>query len=289
MVNRLRIAIIAAIFFGLVAAYGVYNFLRQQREATEALKSATQNVVVAAKEIPAGTNVTEKIIKEGLVKETSWPKASVPPGSFYSTNQVVGKTVKTKVVAGEPILESKLVGEGVGLATRLAAGYRAVAVKVDEVKVDEVIGVSGFIAPDDRVDVIATLTPPGRGSQDEKLSKIVLQNRRVLSVAQSVEQKEGKPQVVRSITLEVTPEEAEKLSLAVVDGHVILALRAIGDEAAKITRGSTKRDLLALAAPSVPRRKAERPPAAPPVSTEAPPQKYRVEVYRGSQKSVVEF
>ncbi|OGQ82121.1 MAG: Flp pilus assembly protein CpaB [Deltaproteobacteria bacterium RIFCSPLOWO2_12_FULL_57_22] len=284
MVNRLRIAIIAAIFFGLIAAYGVYSFLRQQREATEALKSATQNVVVAAKEIPAGTNVTEKIIKEGLVKETSWPKASVPPGSFYSTNQVVGKTVKTKVVAGEPILESKLVGEGVGLATRLAAGYRAVAVKVDEV-----IGVSGFIAPDDRVDVIATLTPPGRGSQDEKLSKIVLQNRRVLSVAQSVEQKEGKPQVVRSITLEVTPEEAEKLSLAVVDGHVILALRAIGDEAAKITRGSTKRDLLALAAPSVPRRKAERPPAAPPVSTEAPPQKYRVEVYRGSQKSVVEF
>jgi|SRR3989304_208584 len=284
MVNRLRIAIIAAIFFGLIAAYGVYSFLRQQREATEALKSATQNVVVAAKEIPAGTNVTEKIIKEGLVKETSWPKASVPPGSFYSTNQVVGKTVKTKVVAGEPILESKLVGEGVGLASRLAAGYRAVAVKVDEV-----IGVSGFIAPDDRVDVIATLTPPGRGSQDEKLSKIVLQNRRVLSVAQSVEQKEGKPQVVRSITLEVTPEEAEKLSLAVVDGHVILALRAIGDEAAKITRGSTKRDLLALAAPSVPRRKAERPPAAPPVSTEAPPQKYRVEVYRGSQKSVVEF
>jgi len=284
MVNRLRIAIIAAIFFGLIAAYGVYSFLRQQREATEALKSATQNVVVAAKEIPAGTNVTEKIIKEGLVKETSWPKASVPPGSFYSTNQVVGKTVKTKVVAGEPILESKLVGEGVGLASRLAAGYRAVAVKVDEV-----IGVSGFIAPDDRVDVIATLTPPGRGSQDEKLSKIVLQNRRVLSVAQSVEQKEGKPQVVRSITLEVTPEEAEKLSLAVVDGHVILALRAIGDEAAKVTRGSTKRDLLALAAPSVPRRKAERPPAAPPVSTEAPPQKYRVEVYRGSQKSVVEF
>jgi len=284
MVNRLRIAIIAAIFFGLIAAYGVYSFLRQQREATEALKSATQNVVVAAKEIPAGTNVTEKIIKEGLVKETSWPKASVPPGSFYSTNQVVGKTVKTKVVAGEPILESKLVGEGVGLASRLAAGYRAVAVKVDEV-----IGVSGFIAPDDRVDVIATLTPPGRGSQNEKLSKIVLQNRRVLSVAQSVEQKEGKPQVVRSITLEVTPEEAEKLSLAVFEGHVILALRAIGDEAAKVTRGSTKRDLLALAAPSVPRRKAERPPAAPPVSTEAPPQKYRVEVYRGSQKSVVEF
>jgi Flp pilus assembly protein CpaB len=89
--------------------------------------------------------------------------------------------------------------------------------------------------------------------------------------------------------LEVTPEVAEKLSLAVFEGHVILALRAIGDEAAKITRGSTKRDLLATAAPSVPRRKAERPPVAPSVPTEAPPQKYRVEVYRGSQKSVVEF
>lgn len=285
MPSRLKIAIAAAVFFGLVAAYGIYNFLRQQKEATEALKQATQNVVVASKDIPAGSNITEKMVKEGLIKETPFPKASVPAGSFYSPKQVVGKVVKTKVVAGEPILESRLVGEGHGLTGRVAPGYRAVAVKVDEV-----IGVSGFIAPDDRVDVIATVAPPGRGSADEKLSKIVLQNKRVLSVAQNVEQKDGKAQVVRSITLEVTPEESEKLSLAALEGQIILALRAVGDEVTHATRGSTKRDLLlGSSVPSEPRKAATSQKQRIVEAAPLPPQKYRVEVYSGGAKSTVEF
>ena len=98
-------------------------------------------------------------------------------------------------------------------------------------RVDEIIGVSGFIVPDDRVDVIVTTTPPGSPNQDDKVSKIVLQNKRVLSVAQSVEQKDGKPQVARSITVEVTPEESEKLSLATQEGQIVLALRGTGDDA----------------------------------------------------------
>jgi Flp pilus assembly protein CpaB len=84
-----------------------------------------------------------------------------------------------------------------------------------------IIGVSGFIVPDDRVDVIVTTTPPGvNDNKDARLSKIVLQNKRVLSVAQSTEQKDGKPPVARSITLEVSPEEAEKLSLAYQEGPI---------------------------------------------------------------------
>src|SRR4030095_1207427 len=102
---------------------------------------------------------------------------------------------------------------------RLEAGKRALAVRVDEI-----IGVSGFIVPDDRVDIILTTTPQG-ADQDMKISKIVLQNKRVLSVAQNTEQKEGKPQLARSITLEVTPEEAEKLSLASQEGQIVLAFR----------------------------------------------------------------
>jgi len=286
---RLKIAISAAVFFGLVAAYGIYNFLRQQREATEALRQATQNVVVAAKDIPAGSSITDNMVKEGVIKQTPFPKASVPAGAFSAPKQVVGKIVKTKVVAGEPILESRLVGEGVGLTGRVAPGYRAVAVKVDEV-----IGVSGFIAPDDRVDVIATVAPPGRGSSDEKLSKIVLQNKRVLSVAQNVEQKDGKPQVVRSITLEVSPDESEKLSLAALEGQIILALRAAGDEATHATRGSTKRDLLiGSVAPNGSKKSTEATRPRPQKQIEAaaplPPQKYRVEVYSGAAKSTVEF
>jgi pilus assembly protein CpaB len=147
--------------------------------------------------------------------------------------------------------------------------------------VDEIIGVSGFIVPDDRVDVILTTTPLG-ANQDTKVSKIVLQNKRVLSVAQSTEQKDGKPQLARSITLEVSPEEAEKLSLASQEGQIALALRGLGDDSEARTIGSNKRDLLSLA--SAPRK-----PASGGAPTPPPPDKYRVEVIHGSNRNVVEF
>jgi pilus assembly protein CpaB len=274
MHNRLKIALIVAVFFGLIAAYGIYNFLRQQRQTAEQLKTATTDVVIAAKDIAAGTAISDKLIKEGTIKMASWPKASVPVGAFSSPDQLVGKINKTKIVAGEPILESRLAGDGTGLTVRLEAGKRAMAVKVDEI-----IGVSGFVMPDDRVDVIVT-TAPASGAQNEKFSKIVLQNKRVLSVAQNVEQKDDKPQVAQSITLEVTPDEAEKLSLASQEGQIILALRALGDDAVAQTRGSNKHDLLSTVAPvkgGITRRVA------------APPEKYRVEVIHGSDRKTVDF
>ena len=119
----------------------------------------------------------------------------MPVGSFASPKQLVGKTNRTKIVANEPVLEVAPRGRGGGFNNSAGTGKRALAVKVDEI-----IGVSGFIVPDDRVDVIVTTLPPGNNNQDNKMSKIVLQNKRVLSVAQNVEQKDGKPQVARSIT-----------------------------------------------------------------------------------------
>jgi pilus assembly protein CpaB len=276
MQNRLKIALVVAVFFGLIAAYGIYNFLHQQREAAEALRQQTQNVVVAANELPAGTIINDDLIKKGMIKAAPWPKASVPAGSFSSPEQLIGKTNRLKIMANEPILESRLAGEGAGLTTRLEAGKRAMALRVDEI-----IGVSGFIVPDDRVDVIVTTTPPGNKNQDDKVSKIVLQNKRVLSVAQSVEQKDGKPQIARSITVEVTPEESEKLSLASQEGQIVLALRSIGDDTDAKTAGSNKRDLLAVAAPV--RKGGSRPVVA------QAPDKYRVEVLHGSDRKVVEF
>src|SRR5438445_8986386 len=156
MQNRLKIALVVAVFFGLIAAYGIYNFLRQQRDVAESLRTATQDVLVATKDIPAGTTLTDEMTKKGLIKTTQWPKNSVPAGSVTSPQQVIVKTNRTKIVANEPILESRLAGEGAGLTTRLEPGKRAMAVKVDEI-----IGVSGFIVPDDRVDVIVTTVPPG--------------------------------------------------------------------------------------------------------------------------------
>lgn len=277
MQNRLKIALVVAVFFGLIAAYGIYNFLRQQRQAAEALRQESQSVIVAAKDIPAGTAINDEMIKKGIFKIVQWPKTSVPSGAFSSPEQVVGKTNRVKILANEPILESRLAGEGAGLTMRLEAGKRAMAVKVDEI-----IGVSGFIVPDDRVDVIVTTTPPGSQNQEDKVSKIVLQNKRVLSVAQSVEQKDGKPQVARSITLEVSPEESEKLSLATQEGQVVLALRSTGDDANAKTTGSNKRDLLSVAA--TPRKPGSRP-----VAAAQAPDKYRVEVLHGSDRKVVEF
>jgi len=275
MQNRLKIALVIAVFFGLIAAYGIYNFLSRQQKETDSLRASNQDIVVAAQDIPPGTTLNDEAIKKGLIKTTPWPKSSIPAGAFSSPQQIVGKVNRVKIMANEPILESRLAGEGAGLTVRLEAGKRAMAVRVDEI-----IGVSGFIVPDDRVDIILTTTPLGAAG-DAKISKIVLQNKRVLSVAQSTEQKDGKPQLARSITLEVTPEEAEKLSLISSEGQVAMALRGLGDDAETKTIGSNKRDLLALA--SAP-RKAGGGPAMP-----APPDKYRVEVINGSNRTVVEF
>ena len=273
MQNRLKLALVVAVFFGLIAAYGIYSFLRQQRQAADALRNETQNIVVANKDIPAGTVINEEFLKKGTLKASPWPKASVPAGAFTSPEQLVGKTNRVKILANEPVLESRLAGEGAGLTVRLEAGKRAMAVRVDEI-----IGVSGFIVPDDRVDVIVTATPPGADKQDDRMSKIVLQNKRVLSVAQSTEQKDGKPQVARSITLEVSPDEAEKLSLASQEGSVVLALRGVGDDSEAKTPGSNKRDLLSVAA----RKGAAR-------STLLARDSYRVEVIHGQDKKIVEF
>jgi pilus assembly protein CpaB len=273
MQNRLKIALVVAVFFGLIAAYGIYNFLSQKQKETDSLKASNQDIVVAAQDIPPGTILNDEALKKGMIKTTPWPRSSIPTGAFSSPQQVIGKVNRVKILANEPILESRLAGEGAGLTVRLEAGKRALALRVDEI-----VGVSGFIVPDDRVDVILTTTPAGT-AQDAKISKIVLQNKRVLSVAQSTEQKDGKPQLARSITLEVTPEEAEKLSLASSEGQIVLALRGLGDDAQLSTIGSNKRDLLSLAAP--------RKTAAGIV--QPPPDKYRVEVIMGSNRNVVEF
>ncbi|MEX0803756.1 MAG: Flp pilus assembly protein CpaB [Candidatus Binatia bacterium] len=280
MQNRLKIALVVAVFFGLVAAYGIFNFLRQQRATAEALRTQTQDVVIASKDIAAGSSISEGMVKDGTVRAIKWPKSSVPAGSFSAPTQVVGKVNRVKIMANEPILESRMAGEGAGLTVRLEPGNRAMAVRVDEI-----IGVSGFIVPDDRVDVIITTTPPGGGNNaDARVSKIVLQNKRVLSVAQSTEQKDGKPQVARSITLEVSPEEAEKLSLAHQEGPIVLALRGLGDDREIKTNGSNKNDLLALG------RRQTRPVGPGRVRPVAQaPDKYKVEVIHGSNRSVVEF
>lgn len=279
MQNRLKIALMIAVFFGFIAAYGIYNFLGQRQKETESLRAANQDILVAGQDIPPGTTITDETIKKGMVKPMPWPKNSIPAGAYSTPQQVIGKVNRVKILANEPILESRLAGEGAGLTVRLEAGKRALALAVNEI-----VGVSGFIVPDDRVDIILTTVPIG-ATPDAKVAKIVMQNKRVLSVAQSTEQKDGKPQLARSITLELTPEEAEKLTLATSEGQIVLTLRGLGDEAEAKTAGINKRDLLSLAAATPPKGKT----ASGGAVAQPPPDKYKVEVIHGSNRNVVEF
>lgn len=273
MQNRLRLALVLAISFGLIAGYGIYNYLQRQKQATEEFRKSIQNVVVAAKEISPGAAITPDMVKVSL-----YLKVSAPPGSFTTPEQVQGKTVKTIISVGEPILASRL-GEKAGLPVILTAGHRAIAVRVNEF-----IGVSGFIAPNDRVDVIVHITPPATGNTEAvQLAKTILQNKRVLSVAQTLEErKDGKPQPASSITLELTPDEAEKLSVASLQGQIVLSLRPLQDEQFVGTQGNTVRDLLNIAAPSPPPVQLEQPPPS-------PLNKFRVDLYTGTKRSELEF
>src|SRR4249920_734589 len=124
MQNRMRLAVVFAIAFGLLAAYGIANFLRQQREVAEEFRKSTQDIIVAAKEIPAGTTITED-----MVKLTPYLKTSLPSGFFSSAEAVKGKITKTDLNIAEPMLEGRL-GEKTGLTMLLTPGQRAMAVQV---------------------------------------------------------------------------------------------------------------------------------------------------------------
>ena len=240
------------------------------------MRASNQDIVVAAQDIPPGTILNEEALKKGFDQDHALAENLDTSRCIFvaATNCRQSQPGKNSCRTSR-FWSRALPARGRGLTVRLEAGKRALALRVDEI-----VGVSGFIVPDDRVDIILTTTPLG-AAQDAKISKIVLQNKRVLSVAQSTEQKDGKPQLARSITLEVTPEEAEKLSLASQEGQIVLALRGLGDDAHLTTIGSNKRDLLSLAA--APRKVAGGAVVAP------PPDKYRVEVIHGSNRNVVEF
>jgi len=115
MQNRLKIALVVAVFFGLIAAYGIYNFLSERQKTEDTLRAANQEIVVAAQDIPPGTIFNEETMKKGLTKTTPWPKTSIPAGAFSSQQQIVGKVNRVKILTNEPILESRPRRRGAGV------------------------------------------------------------------------------------------------------------------------------------------------------------------------------
>lgn len=213
----------------------------------------TAKVAVAGVDINLGQRLSPEFIKM-----VDWPSGSVPPGAFNDGQKLDGRVMKNSVLRGEPILEGKLtpVGTQGGLSAVIAQGDRAITVRVNDV-----IGVAGFALPGNYVDIIvSTQQDKGdKGSKDESISKIVLEKILVLAVAQEVGRDETKPKVVNAVTLEVTPEQAEKLDLARSVGTLSLVLRNQVDTAELPTPGATKFTLLGTQAPVAASAPAARP------------------------------
>ncbi len=227
---RATVMLVLSLLVGLGAAAMAAAWVQQKGNA------ATQQVAVAATDIELGSRLNTQ-----MVKLVPWPAGHVPEGSFANDDALADRVVKTSVLRGEAILESKLapVGTKGGLSAVIKEGDRAMTVRVNDV-----VGVAGFALPGNYVDVVVSTQQDGTGRENKQISKIVLEHILVLAVAQEANRDETKPKVVNAVTLEVTPAEAEKLDLARSVGSLSLVLRNQIDNRAVATAGITKRQLL---------------------------------------------
>ncbi len=299
--KRLIIAVLAAVAFGLIAAFSVSRYLANAQEYTKSLS----NVVIARTDIDVGS----RIIAEQLMV-AQFPRNVAPDGTFrVIDNKLVGRIAVTKIAAREPLTESRLAPEGsaAGLSAIIPEGYRAM-----NVRVDDVVGISGFIMPGTLVDIVVVIEPPDNVQNRERISKIVLQNIKVLANGANLDKPKNEKEAerVRTVTLQVTPDQAEKLALATSEGRLQLVMRNSIDQGDEVTPGANKRSLLSgerampLPDPGVARKETTTTPRTTtvrrvrprpePVATNpkpAPPPAARpsIEVIEGAKKRNVDF
>jgi pilus assembly protein CpaB len=221
----------------LVAAIVVYSALKKREAQVQDAMVKSINVVVAARDLPIGSKLDANAVK--LVR---WSKDDMPPGAFTEPGPLLNQFTKTGFVQNEPIVADRLFGgdknAGV-LPLLIPSGMRAVSVPVDEVS-----DIAGFVLPHARVDLVVSVAN-AQGSNNQQFSKIVLQNVEVLAVAQEIENAGAdKPEVVRVVTLLVTPEEAERVVLASHEGQLRLAMRNYEDKKIVATSGVDVAELL---------------------------------------------
>ncbi|HET9529573.1 MAG TPA: Flp pilus assembly protein CpaB [Blastocatellia bacterium] len=290
--NRMLILAFFALALSALVSYFAYRMLQSRLNPTA---EESVQIVVAAEKLNLGTRLTEQVLRV-----TEWPKSTPLEGSFSNPADIVGRGVIVPMGPNEPVLESKLASKeaGAGLTSAIPEGMRAVAVKVNDV-----IGVAGFVVPGTRVDVII-IGNPGQGATE--VSKIFLENVQILAAGQNVEQDvNGKPQNVQVVTMLVTPEDAQKLALAQTDGRIQLALRNPID-LAEVNPAAVQKPALyggrsSNASPPpaeaprprptvvryVPRRPAPAP--APAVVTPPRPQVYQIEMIHRDKRETTSF
>jgi pilus assembly protein CpaB len=290
--KRYSFVFYVALVVALAATYGVYRVIESTKASN---RVATTAVVVAARDIAEG-----EAIDRLALSIAQWPVSTVPVGAYGRVDSVAGRVARVPIFSGEPLVPGRLAPEGTaaGLETKITPGKRAMAVRINDVS-----GMSGMIPPNSRVDIILTTTPVGTS---EPISKIFMSNMRVLAVGPTtIRSEDGRPIPATVATIEFTPEEAEKLTVAQSQGSIQLALRGYGDPDSVVTQGATRsdvsRDLRSAPVRPPVRRTTSAPlrrpaPVAPetvvverPVLLPPPPkpETTRVEIIRGGQRTEV--
>lgn len=289
MNRRLLTILLAALIVSLIASYLVYRIAGSQLRA--GAKPQTTPVVVAARDLEIGTLMKDGDFKMGTV--TGEP----PKGAVLKTDGLIGRGVVSMIYQGEPLLESRLAapGSGGGLAATIPPGMRACAVKVNDV-----VGVAGFVTPGMRVDVLISGNAPGATNTEGTKVRTLLQNIQVLSAGTNIQKdNEGKAVPVQVVNLLVTPEQAEVLSLASGETRIQLVLRNPMDTVVAETTGSamssifadkgakpvTSAPVRATSSHAGPRRTVAQ--VQKPVA--APAQVYSVEVFNGAKRTESKF
>ncbi len=278
--NKPIIFIVVTVLVALATSFLVYRWLQEKSVAIASQRGELLNVVVAVTDLSGGT-----IIKPEMVKTVPFLKGSLPSGVFRDTATVVGRVVITPIKADEPIFDSRLAPMDItrgGVAAVISPNKRAMAVRVDRVK-----GVSGFIHPGNRVDVVATFRP---ANSSTPVTMTVLEYILVLATGTETEirNRQEKPIEVDVITLELTPEEAEVLALASSEGKLQLSLRNFSDTKNMATKGTTVQSLVSFLSgkgPAPAKRKVQKKDA-----TEPPREYYsKVQVIEGHKVNEVKF
>jgi pilus assembly protein CpaB len=243
-------------------------------------KEPMSEVVMAAKDLEVGSK-----IQPGDLRVEPWPTGQLPEGAHEDIELVIGRVPMSRILAQEPVLDRRLAapGAGVGLATKVPDGMRAMAIRVDDVN-----GVSGFVMPEARVDVLITGVPQDN-PESGRMTKTILGNVHVLSAGEHLApDSSGRPQRVPVVTLLLTPVQSEMVTPAQTQGRIQLVLRNGRDEGVADTTGVNESELFGSAPKTInvsrpaPRVAFVAPPPAPP-----PP--LQIEVFRGKELSTQTF
>jgi pilus assembly protein CpaB len=271
-----------ALITATAASYGVYHAIK--RIPVREVEIASAHAVVATSHLPVGTLVTKE-----HVKLVPWPAAHQVPGVLTSVEQVVNRGLIQPIGENEPITESKLapLGAGAGLSPTIPAGMRAISVRVNEV-----IGVAGFVIPGSRVDVLVTVDDPA-AQRNGGITRAVVSNVQVLTAGTRFDQEkaraDGKAIPTTVVTLLATPPDAERITLASNEGRIMLTLRNPLDENATETQGIRMANLMGAPAPppveKVVKGRKVVVPAAPVATTAPAAEPYKVEAVRGGKRS----